>query len=118
MIDDYECGKVGGMRIGREGRSTRRKPTPVPLSPPQIPHDLTRARTRAASLRSRRLTACVTARPSALIDTDDRNVIIVCQALVNKVMNCRFHKPKGIYWLVDQYYILEKAPVAWSKFPS
>jgi hypothetical protein len=37
-------------------RSTRRKPAPVPLCPPQIPHDLTWARTRAAADRSRRLT--------------------------------------------------------------
>jgi hypothetical protein len=30
------------MRIGRGNRSTRRKPSPVPFRPPQIPHDLTR----------------------------------------------------------------------------
>jgi hypothetical protein len=47
---DYEYGRVGGMRIGRENRSTRRKPTPVSLCPPQIPHDLTWARTRAAAV--------------------------------------------------------------------
>jgi hypothetical protein len=29
MIDDDECAAVGGMRIGRRNRSTRRKPTPV-----------------------------------------------------------------------------------------
>jgi hypothetical protein len=29
----------------------------VPLCPPQIPHDRTEARTRAAAVRSRRLTA-------------------------------------------------------------
>jgi hypothetical protein len=29
MIDDDECGAVGGMRIGRGNRSTRRKPVPV-----------------------------------------------------------------------------------------
>jgi hypothetical protein len=41
MIDDGdECGAVGGMRIGRGNESTRRKPAPVPLCPPQIPHDL------------------------------------------------------------------------------
>jgi hypothetical protein len=40
MIDDDECGVVGGMRIGRGNRSIRRKPAPVPLCPPQIPHDL------------------------------------------------------------------------------
>jgi hypothetical protein len=35
----------------------------VPLCPPQIPHDLTRARTRAAAVGSRRLTAWAMARP-------------------------------------------------------
>jgi hypothetical protein len=63
MIHDDEYGAVGGMRIGRENRSTRRKPTPVPLYPPQIPHDLTWARTRAAAVGSRRLTAWAMARP-------------------------------------------------------
>jgi hypothetical protein len=38
------CGAVGGMRIGRGNRSTRRKPI-VPLCPSQIPHDLTWNRT-------------------------------------------------------------------------
>jgi hypothetical protein len=52
MIDDDECGAVGGMRIGRGNRSTRRKPVPAPLCSPQIPHDLTRARTRAALVKS------------------------------------------------------------------
>jgi hypothetical protein len=49
MIDD-DYGAVGGMRIGRGNRSTRRRPAPVPLSPPQIPHDLTWDRTRAAAV--------------------------------------------------------------------
>jgi hypothetical protein len=53
----YECGAVGGMRIGRGNRSTPRKLAPVPLCPPQIPHDLTWARPRAALVGSRRLTA-------------------------------------------------------------
>jgi hypothetical protein len=38
-------GAIGGMKIGRGNQSTRRKPTPAPLCPPQIPHDQTRART-------------------------------------------------------------------------
>jgi hypothetical protein len=38
------------MKIGRDNRSTRRKPAPVPLCPPQIPHNLTRARTLAAAV--------------------------------------------------------------------
>jgi hypothetical protein len=58
MIDD-ECGAVGGMRIDRGNRSTRRKPALMPLCPPQIPHDLTWARTRAAAVGSWRLTAWV-----------------------------------------------------------
>jgi hypothetical protein len=40
MIDDDECGGLGGT-LGRGNRSTRRKPAPVPICPPQIPHDLT-----------------------------------------------------------------------------
>jgi hypothetical protein len=35
---DYDDGEIGGMMIGRRNRSTRRKPAPVPLCPPQTPH--------------------------------------------------------------------------------
>jgi hypothetical protein len=45
MIDEDDCRAIGGMKIGRGNRSTRRKPAPAPLCPPQIPHDQTRART-------------------------------------------------------------------------
>jgi hypothetical protein len=31
MLDDDECGAVGGMRIGRGNRSIQRKPAPVPF---------------------------------------------------------------------------------------
>jgi hypothetical protein len=34
---DCDDGEFGGMKIGRGNLSTRRKPTPVPLWPPQIP---------------------------------------------------------------------------------
>jgi hypothetical protein len=53
---DYDDGEFVGMKIGRGNRSTRRKPAPVPLCPPQIPLDKNRGRTRAASLGSQRLT--------------------------------------------------------------
>jgi hypothetical protein len=59
MLDDGECGAVGGMRIRKGNRSTRRKTGPEPVCPPQIPHDLTWARTRAAVVGSRRLTHCL-----------------------------------------------------------
>jgi hypothetical protein len=64
-IDD-ECAVVGGMRIGKGNRSTRRKPAPVSLWPPQIPHDLTWDRTRAAAVGSLRLTAWAMARPTVV----------------------------------------------------
>jgi hypothetical protein len=57
MIDEGDCGAIGGMKIGTGNRSTRRKPAPAPLYPPQIPHDQTRARTRAAAVGSQQLTA-------------------------------------------------------------
>jgi hypothetical protein len=52
MMDEGDCGAIGGMKIGRGNRSTRRKPAPPPLCPPQIPLDQTRARTRAAAVGS------------------------------------------------------------------
>jgi hypothetical protein len=48
MINEYEA--TGEMRTGGGNRSTRRKPVPVPLCPPQIPQDLTWDRTRAAAV--------------------------------------------------------------------
>jgi hypothetical protein len=57
MIDEGDCGAIGGMKFGRGNRSTRRKPAPAPLCPPQIPHDQTLARTRTAAVGSQRLTA-------------------------------------------------------------
>jgi hypothetical protein len=56
MIDEDDCGAIGGMKIGMGNRSTRRKPAPAPRCPPQIPHDQTRAQTRAAAVGSQRLT--------------------------------------------------------------
>jgi hypothetical protein len=57
--DDDDCGAIGGMKIGRGNRNTRRKPAPVSLCPPQILHDLTWARTRAAAVERRRLTDAI-----------------------------------------------------------
>jgi hypothetical protein len=68
MIDDDECGAVGGMKIGRGNRSTRRKPAPVPLCLPQITHDLTWARTRAAAVGSQRLTPELRHCPTLMLD--------------------------------------------------
>jgi hypothetical protein len=54
MDDNNECGAVGGM-LGRGNLSIRRKATPVPLCPPQIPYDLTCSGSRAAAVGSQRL---------------------------------------------------------------
>jgi hypothetical protein len=48
--DDDDCGAIGGMRIDNGNWSTRRKPAPIPLWLPQIPHDLTWVRNRAAAV--------------------------------------------------------------------
>jgi hypothetical protein len=58
---DYDNGEIGGM-IDRGNRSTRRKPAPMSLCPPQTPH-AARTRTRAVAVGSQRLTAWATARP-------------------------------------------------------
>jgi hypothetical protein len=72
MINEY--GAFGGMRIGRGNRSTLRNLVSVPLCPPQIPHDLTWDRTRAAAVGSRRLTAWAKARPVLVRLLMDRGV--------------------------------------------
>jgi hypothetical protein len=37
MIGEGDCGEIGGMKVGRSNRSTRRKPAPAPLCPPLGP---------------------------------------------------------------------------------
>jgi hypothetical protein len=64
MIGDGDCGEICGMKIGRGNQSTRRKPAPAPLCPPQIPHDWTRVWTRAAAVGRQLLTAWAMARPA------------------------------------------------------
>jgi hypothetical protein len=69
---DYYDGEFGGMKIGKGNRSTQRKHTPAPLSPPQIPLDQTRVWTRAAAVGRERPTAWAMARPKVI-----RNVICI-----------------------------------------
>jgi hypothetical protein len=45
------------MKLTGENRRTREKPVSMPLCPPQIPHGLSRDRTRASAVGGRRLTA-------------------------------------------------------------
>jgi hypothetical protein len=55
----YDDGEFVGMKIGGGNQSTRRKPAPAPLCPPEIPLD----QTRAAAVGSQQLTAWAMARP-------------------------------------------------------
>jgi hypothetical protein len=57
-------------RLEGENRSTRRKPAPAPLSPPQIPLDQTRPRSRPAAVGSQRLTSWAMERPSYTKEID------------------------------------------------
>jgi hypothetical protein len=65
--DDDEGVAVGWKTTGWGNRSTQRKLAPVPLCSPQIPYDLTRDRTQAASVGSPRLTAWALARPKTTV---------------------------------------------------
>jgi hypothetical protein len=42
MTGESDCGAIGGMKIGRGNRSTRREPAPTPLCLPHIPLEQTR----------------------------------------------------------------------------
>jgi hypothetical protein len=42
MRDESDSGAIGGIKIGSGNGSTRGKPAPAPLCPPQIPHVQTR----------------------------------------------------------------------------
>jgi hypothetical protein len=79
MIDYGNCEATGGMKIGMENRSTRRRPPPVPFCPPQIPHYLTRARTRSDALGSQRLTAWGMARPGYSVGLQARRPVFYCR---------------------------------------
>jgi hypothetical protein len=76
---DYDDGETGPM-TGRGNRSTRRKPTPVPLCPPETPSML------PASVGSQRLTAWATAQPiTKMTDMNSEkqtNTSVVAEAYV------------------------------------
>jgi hypothetical protein len=54
------------------------KPVPAPLYPPQIPHGLTRDRTRAFAVGGRRLNAWAMARPSVLPFSPFSTTFFIC----------------------------------------
>jgi hypothetical protein len=85
VIENDNCGVVGGLRISRGNRSTRKNPAPVPFCPPQIPHDRTWDWTRAAAVGSRQLTAWAMARPIFLFCKSQRSTIVTDFCLIRKI---------------------------------
>jgi hypothetical protein len=86
-----ECGAVSGM-IGRGDGSTRRKPAPVPICPPQIARELSWTRTWAAAVGSRRLTG-LTARlqtlevPTVFIPKGYRDLLPLLQQVASVLLH-------------------------------
>jgi hypothetical protein len=63
-LDDMSLESDNGMIYWQQKtEELGEKPVPLPLCPPQIPHGLTRARTRDSAVRGRRLTSWAIARP-------------------------------------------------------
>jgi hypothetical protein len=88
---DYDDGEIGGM-IYRENRSTRRKPAPVPLCPPQISRCSAWTRTQAAAVGSQWLTAWAMTRPisaTLLLRQITRRIVVlnVCP-IWRRCINC------------------------------
>jgi hypothetical protein len=94
MINEDDCGAIGGMKIGRGNQITRRKPAAAPLCLPQIPHDQTRARTPG-----RRGGKPATNRLSYGADLDVNLVTFI--GLWSCWLPCRF-KEVGKLWRGDQ----------------
>jgi hypothetical protein len=63
------------------------KPVPVPLCQPQIPHGLTRYRTRASAVGGRRLTAWATARPNNSVAKSVSWFLLVSEQNMGKEYN-------------------------------
>jgi hypothetical protein len=101
MIDEDDCGTIGGMKIGRGNRSTQRKPALAPLCPPQIPHDQTRARTWAAALGSQRLAAWAMAWPQHIFKS--KCVISVSNYL--SIYNLFIALP-SVPWFITFHYMI------------
>jgi hypothetical protein len=82
---DYDDGEIGGM-IGRGNRSTRRKPAPVPLCPPQIPHACPYAKPgrRGGKPETNRLSYGTALRPMVADEVSGLNVWRVAADILDK----------------------------------
>jgi hypothetical protein len=117
MIDDDEYGAVGGMRIDSGNRSTCRKPSPVPFCPPQIPHVLIWARTRATAVGSRRLRTWAMARHKSrsnfLTMLSDLicaaciySFVCFCHCLTLPLVDMTFRIVSNVDWILFCHFLL------------
>jgi hypothetical protein len=77
------------------------KPVPVPICPPQIPHGLTRARTRASAVRGRRLMTWAMARPI----TCTYSLVQFSSCVISRIVFLTFRnstKTNSLYCFVQQ----------------
>jgi hypothetical protein len=91
-------------------KNSEKKPVPVPLCPPQFPHWLTRARTRAFAVRGRRLTTWAMARPDQdglllFLSCAKRNFVIAAKLLW--ATRIYFHKKLPAF--MERKYSLERS---------
>jgi hypothetical protein len=89
MTEEGDCEAIGGMRLARETEVLGENLPQRHFVPPQIPHDQTRVRTRAAQVGSQRLTAWAMARPPGIFLEGKRlpvrkadNLIAICEPIV------------------------------------
>jgi hypothetical protein len=113
MVDDDDYGAVGGMRLGRGNRSTRRKPAPVPLCPPQIPHDLGSNPGRRGGKPATNRLSCGTASTSCLTPNTRvflEKFIIVPQLLEKYTVlyvHCRVHESRHwTIWIETSFHLI------------
>jgi hypothetical protein len=97
------------MRIGKGNRSTQRKPTPVPLCPPQILHDLTWARSRAAAVGNRQLTTTYASSLNQAKHLEDSyRAVNVAVTLYTRIRSC---------WVRNSFGTLNIVTVIFCSFP-
>jgi hypothetical protein len=96
---DVECGALGGMRIDRWNRNTRRKLTLVPFCPSQMSHYLTWARTRAAKVESRRLTAWAMTRPKPTVKVTEQRKLMSNKVAMWFISDIKMNDLKDILFI-------------------
>jgi hypothetical protein len=92
---DYDDGEIGGM-IGRGNQSTRRKPAPIPLCPPQTPTccpDVNPGRP-GGKPATKRLSCGTALTPSGNTENRIKLAYVFSSQLYDLTLLCRSHQRK------------------------